>query len=273
MMFPIAVLVPLVLGYALTLKWIWDSWFVDGSYYSHGPLLPPLAAFLVWRLRGPLADAARRFDARGWWLLAPGLLLHVCGAALMVDSLSAFSLCLSVPGAVLLTQGGARWRLLAAVMGLVVFAVPMPMFVTGKLVFMLKEVAVDLGLALGNLLGAGAVRTGANISVPGESVVLEVADACGGLRSLVSLLTVGYVIAFFAGPSRGPVPWLVLLLAAPIAVASNVVRIAGMCWMSSQWGVAFGAGTGHDVLNAVVWLAAIALLLALDTWLTRRLSS
>ncbi len=265
----IGLVLPLVLAYALTFVWVWDSWMLPESYYSHGPLLPLLAAFMVYVRREQWGAQARQTDVRGWWLLGPGLLLHICGAGLTVDSLSAASLCLTIPGAVLLTQGGARWKSLAAIAGLTFFAVPAPMFVSGKAVFVLKEVAVEAGMGLGNLLGAGVTRTGANLFVPEESTPLVVADACGGLRSLVSLLTVGYCVAFFMSTGRGVWRWSLLLLSVPIAVGSNVVRIASMCVMSRWYGVEFGSGTGHDVANAIVWILAIFTLIWIDGRVTR----
>lgn len=263
---------PVLAGYAVTLVWIWQNWMLPESYYSHGPLLPLVAAFIVWRAWPRWQETAARWDGRGWWLLGPGLLLHVAGAGLTVDSLSALSLCLTVPGAVLLSQGMARTRVVAPALGLLPFAVPMPMFVTGKLVFVLKEVAVDLGLGLANFFGAQGSRINANILIEGQDVPLIVADACGGLRSLVSLMTVGYVVAFFLSGTK--LQWRFVLLAAalPIAILSNVLRIAAMCWMSRHYGVEFGAGTGHDIANVAVWLLALGALLGLDALLERRTS-
>ena len=265
----VGLVLPVVLAYALTAVWVWDNWMLPDSYYSHGPLIPLVAAFFVWRRLGDWRRLPASFDPRGWWLLGPGLALHLCGAALMVDSLSAASLCLTVPGLVLLTQGVPRWRATLPVVGLLPFAIPMPMFVTGKVVFLLKEIAVNLGLGLANVLGAGATRIGANIRVPDDSRLLVVADACGGLRSLVSLMTVAYVIAFLMSSARRRMRVLLLVLAVPIAIASNVLRIAAMCWMSSKYGVEFGSGVGHDVANAVAWILALGAMLWLDGRMSR----
>lgn len=264
-----AVALPVVVAYAASLGWVFDNWFIKDSYYSHGPLLPLLAVFLVWRQWGALRALPGGADARGWWLLGPALFLHLCAAALTVDSLSAASLCLAIPGAVLLGQGAARWRRLLPILGLIVFAIPTPMFVTGRAVFVLKEVAVFLGISLANLFGAGVTRSGADILVPGAVDRLVVADACGGLRSLVALVTVGYVITFIMGSARWRWRFVMLALALPIAIGSNVLRIAAMCLMSRWFGVEFGSGTGHDIANAVVWLLALGAMLGLDHLFSR----
>jgi exosortase len=266
-----AVFLPLLVGYATVFRWVWDSWVMPESYYSHGPIVLVAAVVLVWVRRADWHAAPARPDGTGWLLLAPGLCIHACGAALTIDSLSAASLCLSIPGAVLLGLGRARWRALLPILWLPVFAVPMPMFVTGTLAFELKEFAIGAGLELARLGGVDAVRVGAEIAVGAEAQRLQVADPCSGLRSLVSLTTLGYCIAFFLGPQRGARRWILLGAAVPIAILSNVVRIAVICWMASEWGTGFATGTGHDILGYAVWGFDLAVLLLIDLWLSRRM--
>ena len=138
--------------------------------------------------------------------------------------------------------------------------------------FELKEFAVGAGLALTNLFGLGAVRVGADLFVPGQQTPLVVADACGGLRSLLALTTLGYCIALFMGPQRGARRWLLLAAAGPVALLCNVFRIALICWVAAWWGVPFATGTGHDLMNALAWILDLGILLALDQ-LFIRLSS
>lgn len=264
------VFLPLCIAYATALRWCWDVWNLPDGYYGHGMLVPPLMLWLVWLRR----DRWRRMpllpDRRGLWLLLPGLLLHLCGAALTIDSLSASSLLLTVPGALLLALGPARLRGQWPVVGLLLFCVPLPLFVTGRLAFELKELAVTWGLGLANLVGLGAVRTGALVSIPGQAEGLLVADPCGGLRSLLAMLTIAWCIAFFLGPRSMARRGGLLLAAAPIALLVNALRIAGICWTARWSGTAFAAGTGHDLWNAAAWVVDLGLLLALDALLSRR---
>ncbi len=264
------VFLPVLLAYGATLRWIGESWVWRDSYYQHGILVPPLAAILLWRQRRDWGVAAAVADPRGWWLLAPGLGLHLAGGTLMIDSLSAASALLSLPGAVWLALGRARLCRVLPVLGLAVFAIPLPIFVTGRVVFELKEAAIGAGVALANALGVPVVRASDGLHVAPETTPLVVADACSGLRSLLALTTLGYCVAFFLG--RKPVAHRVALLVAavPIAVAMNVLRIAGACWLAHACGVEFAAGTGHDLLNVGAWLLDLALLLCLDLWLSRR---
>ncbi|MBK8977558.1 MAG: exosortase/archaeosortase family protein [Planctomycetes bacterium] len=265
----LAIGVPLVLAYATTVSWVVRSWFYEGSYYAHGPLVALLAAAIVWARRRRFLATPGRLDPRGWLLLGPGLLGHLAGAALTIDSVSAASMLLSVPGAVLLAGGPRRFAVVASVVGLLPFMLPMPLFVTGKLAFELKEFAVGAGLALANAFGLGGERVMAEIHVPGVAQPLLVADPCSGLRSLVALITLGYCLAFFTGSQTGARRWLVLAVSGPVAIATNVVRIAAICWLARSFGADFATGTGHDVLNILVWCLDLGILVGLDAVWTR----
>ena len=269
-MIPIwTVIAPLLVAYGVTFVWVWDSWMLPDSFYSHGPLVIVLALFLAWMRREQWRSQPGRFDVRGFWLLAPALFIHLAGAALTIDSVSAASLCLAIPGAVWLAYGGGRAKALATILILPAFAMPLPMFVSGTLAFELKEFAVTVGLELANAVGVGAERHGTEIHVAGQTRPLLVADPCSGLRSLVALTTLGYCFAFFFGSQVGAWRLVPLLLALPIAVGGNVLRIAVICWLAEANGVRFAAGTGHDLVTAGVWVLAIALLVAVDVLLSR----
>ncbi|MCC6669836.1 MAG: exosortase/archaeosortase family protein [Planctomycetes bacterium] len=261
---------PLLIAYAATLHWMWEVWTLPESYYSHGPLVPLVAALVVWARAAAWRDLPAATDLRGFRLLAPALALHLAAAALTIDSLSAASLVLAVPGAAWLALGAARARALAPVLGLTAFCVPLPLFVSGRVAFTLKEWATGAALTLANGTGLGATRAGAFLHVPGQDAPLLVADACGGLRSLVALATLGYCIAFFLGEQRGARRWILLALALPIAFVVNVVRIVALCWLARLHSVEFAAGNGHDLVNALAWIVALVLLVLCDRLLSRR---
>lgn len=265
----LALFVPLVIAYLPALRWCVDRWNAPTQYFAHGWLVPFVAAAVVWSRRAVWRTAPVVPDRRGLWLLGAGLLLHVCGLVLMVDSWSAASLCLTVPGALWFAFGRARLRGLWPVIGLVLFFVPLPIFVEGRLAFTLKEFAVNGGAALANVLGADVVRSGSMLRPNGMTGGLWVADACSGLRSLLAMAMLTWCLAFFTGPA---VVWrrvVLLLAAAPIAIVANVVRIATICLFARWFGLSFAENLGHTLANVAEWIADLAALLALDAVLRR----
>ncbi|HEX5052536.1 MAG TPA: EpsI family protein [Planctomycetota bacterium] len=265
----VAVFLPLFVAYAVTLQWCMDRWNAPTQYFEHCWLVPLVAAVVIWYRREQWRLQPAAPDLRGLWLLGPGLLMHLAGAQLMIDSWSAGSLCLTVPGAAWLALGRARLRGLWPVLWLVLFVVPAPIYVEGRVAFTLKEVAVQGGSWLANLLGADIVRAGDLLRPQGSPKALFVADACGGLRSLLAMLTLGYCLAFFTGEPSWRRRTVLLLAAAPLAIAANVARIAVLCLFSAWFGVAFAEGTGHTLANVAEWVSLVTALLLLDVALGR----
>lgn len=268
----LAIFLPLLIAYETAIRWCIDLWLLPDSYFGHGPLVPLVMAFVIWNRRRVWGLQQAKPDPRAWWLLGPALVLHLCGAALTIDSLSAASLALALPGAAWLALGRDRLRGLWPALWLFALSVPLPLYVTGRLAFELKEIAVRGGLLLANLTGLGVTRSGAALHVPGQERPLDVADPCGGLRSLLAMVTLSYCFAFFLGPlQRRRLLWL-LLLAGPIALGVNMVRIASICWLARFQGVDYASGQGHDLMNAMAWVLDMAIVFGLDTLCTRKVA-
>lgn len=269
----LSIFLPLLVAYATALLWCTDRWNAPTQYFAHCWLVPFVGAFAVWSRRKTWQTQPRATDLRGLWLLVPGLMLHFAGAALMIDSWSASSIALTLPGAAWLALGTKRLRGLWPALLLVLFAIPMPIYVEGRMAFVLKEIAVEGGSWLANLVGADIVRDGDRLLPQGIEGSLFVADACGGLRSLLAMLTLAYCLVFFTGPPSFARRTLLLLVAAPLAVAANVTRIAALCILARWFGVPFAEGTGHTIANVVEWAALLLTMVSVDGLLARRLST
>ena len=267
----VAVFLPLLVAYAMALGWCVDCWNAPTEYFAHCWLVPVVGACVLWLRRRDWQQRPRAADLRGLWLLVPGLLLHAFGAALMIDSWSATSIVLTLPGAAWLALGRDRLRGLWSVLALVLFAIPMPIYVEGRLAFLLKEIAVRGGSWLANLVGADVVRNGDRLLPIGLDGALFVADACGGLRSLLAMLTLGYCLVFFTGPASTARRVILMLAVAPLAIAANVTRIAVLCLMARWFGVPFAEGMGHSIANLVEWGALLLTMVVFDGLLVRRL--
>ena len=252
-----------LLGFAPTLIWIWDGWFLEGGYFGHGPLLvlATLGLLVLARDRYACAEAGR--SILGLCGLVACLVVHLGAQALLVDGVSGLVLVPALMCAVLAVDGWARFVRVAPALGCLFFAVPLPIFVTGRLAYTLKHIATSAATSLGQFLGLGLRQQGAAIDV-GAGELLVVGDACSGLRSLVALLAIGYIYAMFL--TRRPLfgRFVFVLLAGPIALASNFLRITALAAIAKWQGVAAATGWVHDVSGWLVYAIALALLLAVD---------
>ena len=174
------VAMPLIVAYASALWWCVELWSLPEGYFAHGPLVPAVMAYVVWARRSEWRKVAPVPDARGFWLLGPALLLHLCGAALSIDSVAAASLVLAIPGAAWVAVGRARLVGLWPALWMFAFAAPLPIYVTDRIAFELKEVAVHGGVWLAQATGLGIERDGASLLVEGQTHTIGVIEALLG---------------------------------------------------------------------------------------------
>jgi exosortase len=250
---------------AITLAWIyapvvrdlWSDWSHDDNY-SHGFLVPPISAYLLWLRRDQLRSAPLRVDARGLWLLLPSLALLLLGTAGAEYFLQRISL-VGLLGGLLWVGCGPEWaRKCVFPLCFLLFAVPVPYVVYYSLSFPLQQLAAKVATLGLNAIGLAAQRIGNTIELPGGTS-LEVAEACSGLRSLVSLLALGAMFARFS-QDRALKRWVLFLSTVPIAILGNALRVfatgIGVYFGGEKW----GEGAIHESMGLLVFAFAMVAL-------------
>lgn len=252
--------------HARTLQALWTVWTTNDNY-SHGPLVPLVAAAMVWSRRAALRAAARRPDARGLAVLAAGCALEVLGVRADVLTFQGYALLVMLFGLALTFLGRATTRILAFPIAFLVFMLTFPPLVVNQLSFALKEVAMRSSAWAAEHMGANFQRNGMILQL--ESGVLRVENPCSGLRSLLALLATGAAFAYFQ-----PGAWwrrgLMVVLAVPLALAANAVRLTLLILVANYVSVRAATGTFHDVTGYLVYLVALAGLIGARTLLIGR---
>jgi EpsI family protein len=256
--------------YWRAMKIMYYTWTLDDSLYSHGFLVPPICLFLAWRKREELKRSGLRTSGHGIVVVVLALLLHlVFGEFLGFSVMSQLSFVLLVTGIVIVYLGMEGVRILAFPLFFLLFMVPIPSSITSSIAFKLKLLAAECAVQLCNLLTIGMVREGSYIYFNGNDRLI-VGDVCGGMRSLIALLAVGALVAYFAQTSKlGKV--LIVLMSPPIAIISNVFRIFVLCVVGYFWGSATAAGWVHDVSGWAIFGIAFILFSGLERPLRRYL--
>jgi exosortase len=250
-----------------TIARMWERWHVSTGYYSHGPLVLPIAvgtAWLIIRTRGLPMRSTPASRAFALVMLTGALLIHLASMYARVIFVSGFMM-LPVAAALVLYLGG--WAMLSRLwfpIAFLGFMVPLPDLTIYNLNFHLKIFAAEASTALVNALGIPAYLKGSDIFLQaGKHLTVE--DACSGLRSLISLLAFATLFTF-ACKLRGYKRLLLLLSAIPIAVAANVVRIAVLTIVANNYTVALATPGGwvHDFMGFVVFVIAFCILFVLE---------
>jgi exosortase len=248
------ILVVLVLvTYIPTFIWMVDRWTVADTYYSHGFLIPLISAFIVWLKRKELVKLKTQPIHLGWLFFGTGIAIHTLSALLQVYFTSGFSLILVIFGLVLLFLGKEFLRKLLFPILFLVFMIPLPMVAIANLSFRLKLFASQIATFIVNRLGVQAVREGSVIKTLHSYLVVE--DPCSGIRSLIALIALGTLMAYFSRLSRNK-KIILFLSSIPIAIFTNVIRIVVLTLVSEVYGSKVATGRFHDVMGILVFVFA-----------------
>lgn len=267
-----AVFVLLLASFAVLFKDVMvklvSDWRADENY-SHGFLVLPLAIYMVWRQRHQLASIPVRPSLGGFWLIAGSILTLAAGRLGAELYLTRLAMIVAAAGVVAFLWGFRHLRAISFAFLLVFLSIPIPAIVFNQIAFPLQLLASRFGETAISACGIPVLREG-NIIVL-ASTTLEVAEACSGIRSLVSLLTLALVWGYFSD-APGWLRWLLALSSIPIAVFSNGIRVAGTGIAAYLLGPAAAEGFFHTFSGWIVFIVAVMLLLVvhrLGVWVGR----
>ena len=230
--------------------------------FSHGFLIVPFAIYLLWDKRKVLRDTPVRQTWSGVWLVIAAifvLFLGVYGAELF---LSRLSLVMLLGGIVWTLCGRAMLREMRFAILVLLLAIPIPAVLFNQITFPLQLLASRMASALLPLFGVPVLRDGNIIQLP--SMQLEVAEACSGIRSLMSLLAVAIFYGYFL--ERNTWRRVVLALASiPIAVFANAARIVGTGLCVQYWNPDKAVGFFHEFSGWVMFIISLCCLYFVHT--------
>ena len=244
--------------YAPVLYYMGLHWY-QVEDYSHGFLIAPLALYFGWER---LPQLKRVRIEPSWWGILP---LGLGSVTLAIGRLGVelmnmrVSFVLTLMGLVLLLFGRRIFRILLFPLGFLFLMVPLPQSLVNVVAFPLQLVAADWAVDLLYRLHIPALRDGNIIHLP--NTTLFVAEACSGLRSLMALLTLGVVFAYFFRKSWGE-RVIIVLSAIPIAILVNALRVALTGILTYRFGEKAAEGLVHEFQGLTTFGAAFLLLLA-----------
>jgi exosortase len=223
--------------------------------FSYGFLVPPFAGYLVWVKRKRLMSFPFAPSWNGPVLVALGLAALLLGTFASELFLSRFSLLLVVAGLVA-SYGGCRLLIeLRWVLAVLLLAIPLPAIVFNQVTFPLQLFASGVASELLPMIGVPVLREGNVLVLP--ELRLEVAEACSGIRSLMSLLALSIFYGYFFEHSMIRRA-LLALSSIPIAITGNVLRLLGTGFCVRHWNPDRAMGFFHEFSGWVTYLVSFA---------------
>jgi exosortase len=265
--------VGLVIGvlYLPVFVWLVRNWLYN-PYYGHGFLVPCVSALVFWLKRDRLREG--RSSMCAVVIIAAGLLVYLLSYSVWgIYCLAALTLPVVLFGTIVFFSGMTQAAGFLFPLGFLVFMIPLPL--TG-LTVALQNLTVRSSAAVAGWFGVAVQTSGNLVTVPGAS--FTVGAQCSGMNSLISLLTVAAVLAFFLLKcSRRWQPPVLFLAAVPFALVGNTVRTALILIIAVRWGSEAALDYFHTWSSPLLFVLAVGLLFLLGGWqlerLRRRLST
>jgi exosortase len=225
--------------------------------FSHGFFVPAFSAYVVWLHRGRLAIMRQRPTWGGLVVFVLGIGLLVIGNLGAELFLSRLSLLVVIAGLVILFLGWEFQRALLFPWLFLILMIPIPAILFNQITFPLQLLASKLASGLLPVLGVPVLREGNIIQIP--AMPLEVAEACSGIRSLLSLATLAIIYGYLL-ENRNLVRWILALASIPIAVAANSLRIVGTGLVVQYWDPEKGEGFFHAFSGWLIFVVSLLML-------------
>lgn len=242
--------------YFSTLAHLVLQWWHDPNF-SHGFFVPLFSAFVIWQEWPQLQRIPLRPSWSGVWFLGSGLCLLMLGQLGAEIFLSRFSLLLVLAGLTILFCGWIFLRAVLFPLAFLVMMIPIPAIVFNQITFPLQILASKIASAILPWLGVPILREGNVILLP--AMALEVADACSGIRSLMSLATLAVIYGYLMD-RRISVRILLAVASLPIAVAANSLRVVVTGLLVQYWDPDKAQGFFHEFQGWLMFVASLGML-------------
>lgn len=223
--------------YAPTIGWLWERWTLSVWQHAHGLLILPVVGYMIWRECRRARCVSPEASAWGFVVLVPALMLHMLDAGMQTQLLSAMALIMALPGLSWLFLGTERTKQILFPLVFLVFTLPIPLSFTERLHLLLRQVATMSAAFIVPQLGIPLYTEGTTLHIPNGA--LQVADACSGFSTLYAAIAMACLVAHICPENRRRLA--VLLVAAPVAIAANILRVV-LLVLLVQW-------AGPDILN------------------------
>lgn len=245
--------------------WMYDSYNAPISEDGHGNLIPFVVLGLFWWKRDILMAAPKRNWSPAMVGIAGALVLHVLGYIAQQPRISIVALFTGIYFLMGLAWGPEWLKRSFFPFFLFAFCVPLGSLAE-SITFPLRMVVASISTNLSQHgLGIEVIRDGTRLFDRQGTFQYDVAPACSGIRSLISLFALTTIYGFVTFQKT----WkrlLMVLIALPLAIVGNVARITGVIVMAE----AFGQNAGirfHDSAGFMTFLVAIICIMALGYWL------
>ena len=234
--------------------------------FSHGFLIPLVSFYFIYERRKELSVLSPSGSWTGFVLLVFGIFLLLLGNLATEYFTMRFSLLLVIGGIILFLLGKDYFKSLLFPLAFLIFMIPIPSILMDRITFPMQLFASKVAASALYLTGIPVLREGNVMLLANTS--LEVAEACSGIRSLISLLALSVVFAYISQKAT----WkrvLLVLSTLPIAIIANAARVSGTGILAHYYGDKVAQGFFHGFSGWILFVVAFVCLFLIGALLSR----
>ncbi len=247
------------------------DWYHDDNY-SHGFFIIPISIYLYYSKRKTLIFPAKHSIA-GLILFIIGLLFIILGTAASEFFTTRIGFVFALTGFVYYTIGSNNFKKVWFAFFFLIFMIPIPSIVYYAATLPMQLFATKVTVFLLEFIGVPVARNGNIIALP--NYMLEVVEACSGLRSLMTLLALGALYSYTKMPGK-VLPILLFCATIPIAIATNIFRIFTTAIGAYAISKEIAEDFLHELSGLLVFVTALIMMLILGAifqWIRNRFIS
>ena len=232
-----------------------DKWLNDDTF-SHGILILPVCIFLLWRRRARLAAAVPQPSLLGVLAMVLSALLWLFGHVADILLVEQFALVSMANSLILAVLGWPVIRIMIFPLFYLYFMVP----AGAQLVPFLQDLTADKTVWLLRLSGIPVYLDGIFLYIPDGT--FEVAEACAGVRFLITSVAIGVLGAnlFYKSWWRRA---LFIGLSIIVPIVANFFRAYGIVMIAHLSDFKHAVGADHLTFGLIFLTFVIICLLAL----------
>lgn len=251
--FLIVLLVIFVAAFSPVIKSLFKSWTESGDN-SHGLLIIPLSLYIIWQNRAKLAKTEISPGPAGLILVAISILLYVFGFLAEISTVKSLSLVLSIWTIIWSLFGKKVFGVLSFPLIFLILMIPIPTQFYSMATIPLQLAVSKASTIIVSLFGIPILREGNVLHLPNRT--LAVVQACSGLRSLMSIVTLCAIFGYWTLSSnilRG----LLIVFSIPTAIIVNIIRVVIMILALFFLDFDITKGTSHTIFGILIFFLAI----------------
>lgn len=235
--------------------------WAESEEYSHAFLTLPIILYMVYQNRHRVLETPATFTPLGLVTLLLASALYYFSLLTEVHTVIALAMYLAVLGTVVFLFGIRSLWVLFTPLLLLLMLIPFPDQLYIQLTFPLQLKVSQMSEAIISLFAIPVHRAGNVLTIPQKS--FEVVEACSGLRSVITLLTLSVVMGYFL-LMRTTSKLLLVAASIPVAIFVNLIRVVAIVLLFHSFGLDLYEGTLHTVTGLLIFLIALAALFLLQ---------